>query len=771
MRTADSKPLLAVAATIVLVVVSTVFSDPASAGTDPGPLVSAASAPAHVHTRHEATLIRNSSPAIGDVNGDGIQDVAVGGQDGRLRVFDRGDLTDVLWTAAVPPHVPFGCHPQATPTSIDSAPVIADVDGDGRSEIIVGSGSTYVAQQNGGLTVFEHDGSVKWRWTGASDVFDVWDPSNGRDGWCEGVYSTSAVGDVDGDGDADIVFGGWDHLIHALDGRTGAELAGFPYDIVDTIWSSPALHDIDGDGRVEIFIGGDDTCCSPGHWAGGQIHSLDWNAGQVHVRWKLHPDEVVMGSPAIGDVNGDGRLEMVVTTGAYYHNATSRSVLVHHLDDGSTVPGWPRTTGGILKASPALADLDGDAVLDVVIGGWDGYVHAFRGNGTKLWETKICCNPAAESLNSVNSSPIVGDIDGDGDNDVIVGSGWGMQVLDGPTGAKINELAWGLSYDNAAALGDFGPRGRHLITVGFSLPANRTDLNDYAIDSDAPIPWPAWRGAGGGMPPDPPCPDPDTPHPTGPALTGDGYWMLGQRGKVYDFGDVDHHGDASGALTDAPTARALDIEPTPSSRGYWILDTRGCVMSFGDAEHHGDVDRADLQPGETVSSLSAADGDGYLVFTNRGRTIPFGTADHLGDMVGTPLNGPVLGSTTTPSGDGYYMVGSDGGIFAFGDAAFRGSMGGIPLNEPVSDLVPISTNNGYWLVASDGGVFAFDAPFRGSMGAVTLNKPVVGMVRYGNGYLMVGSDGGVFNFSDKEFKGSLGANPPSVPITAIAAIR
>jgi hypothetical protein len=57
------------------------------------------------------------------------------------------------------------------------------------------------------------------------------------------------------------------------------------------------------------------------------------------------------------------------------------------------------------------------------------------------------------------------------------------------------------------------------------------------------------------------------------------------------------------------------------------------------------------------------------------------------------------------------------------------------------------------------------------MGAKALNKPVVGMVGYADGYLMVGSDGGIFDFSAKPFLGSLGANPPSLPITAVAALN
>jgi ligand-binding sensor domain-containing protein len=115
------------------------------------------------------------------------------------------------------------------------------------------------------------------------------------------------------------------------------------------------------------------------------------------------------------------------------------------------------------------------------------------------------------------------------------------------------------------------------------------------------------------------------------------------------------------------------------------------------------------------------------------------------------------------------MVASDGGVFAFGDAQFYGSMGATRLNAPVMSLVPDADNVGYWLVARDGGIFAFNAAFRGSMGATPLNKPVTGMVRNGNGYLMVGEDGGIFNFSDQPFAGSLGANPPSIPIVAVAS--
>jgi hypothetical protein len=245
-----------------------------------------------------------------------------------------------------------------------------------------------------------------------------------------------------------------------------------------------------------------------------------------------------------------------------------------------------------------------------------------------------------------------------------------------------------------------------------------------------------------------------------------GYWMVGQPGAVYAFGDAAHHGNAS------VVGAAADIEATPSGNGYWVLDEAGYVYTFGDASYHGALNGA-VEPGERVTSMSATpSGGGYWLFTTTGQVATFGDAAHFGDMAGTPLNGPVLDSVATPSGKGYYMVASDGGVFAFGDAAFYGSMGGQALNEPVQSLTADPDGVGYWLVASDGGIFAFDAPFHGSMGGTPLNQPVTRMVSFGSaGYLMVATDGGIFSFGSAPFYGSLGASPPPFPIRSVAVLN
>lgn len=244
-----------------------------------------------------------------------------------------------------------------------------------------------------------------------------------------------------------------------------------------------------------------------------------------------------------------------------------------------------------------------------------------------------------------------------------------------------------------------------------------------------------------------------------------GYWMMTDRGTVYNFGGAEKLGD-----TFSVPGR-VKITPTPTGNGYWILSESGSVEDFGDAGTFGVAPYLGL--GEVYASMAATpSGSGYWLFTNKGRVLPFGDAQFYGDMTGVQLAGPVLDAAATASGEGYFMVASDGGIFTFGDARFVDSMGGKKLNKPVMSMAVDPDGYGYWLVASDGGIFAFAAPFYGSAGKLALAKPISGIVASptGAGYLMVAEDGGAFTYGDVPFYGSLGKTPPAYPVVAIAPI-
>src|SRR6185503_12918719 len=92
----------------------------------------------------------------------------------------------------------------------------------------------------------------------------------------------------------DIVFGSWDHYVHAID-RNCHEISGFPYNVGDTVWSSPALYDVDHDGRLEIFVGNDYLGTSA--FSGGVFHALDWQNGGVRQLWSRGIADVIQSSP------------------------------------------------------------------------------------------------------------------------------------------------------------------------------------------------------------------------------------------------------------------------------------------------------------------------------------------------------------------------------------------------------------------------------------------------------------------------------------------
>ena len=105
------------------------------------------------------------------------------------------------------------------------------------------------------------------------DDGNAWTDTHIPSGFGEPVYSSPALGDVNGDGYPDIVFGSFDRHIYAIDRNCHTIL---DYTLADTVWSSPALYDADGDGRDEIFIGGDQSPEGLYNVAGGVFLALKW---------------------------------------------------------------------------------------------------------------------------------------------------------------------------------------------------------------------------------------------------------------------------------------------------------------------------------------------------------------------------------------------------------------------------------------------------------------------------------------------------------------
>jgi hypothetical protein len=321
--------------------------------------------------------------------------------------------------------------PQSLPGQVVSSAAVGDLGGgNGATDIVVGFGGGGFPPADpltvGGVRAFRRDGSVLWTVNSANDI-----PSGSS--FPLGVVTTPAIGDIDNDGHNDVVWGSFDGHIYAVDGRDGSKKAGgWPLFIRDTIYSSPVLYDLDGDSRLEIIIGTDThwdpTANPPGvpaTIAGGRLHVLTYLAAE-YPGFPYDVDQIIMGSPVVGDITGDGTPKIVFGTGTFYGNPAPcgsgigplRKRAIYALRcTGQLLPGFgvANMVSGEVMNSPALADLDGDGILDVVVtdidcstGNAQNFnVYAFKGTGALLWKRKPL---AFAGVNFGAGQPVVADV-------------------------------------------------------------------------------------------------------------------------------------------------------------------------------------------------------------------------------------------------------------------------------------------------------------------------------------------------------------------------
>ena len=378
-------------------------------------------------------LVRFSSISFGDLTGDNVPEIVVGGSDGWLYAYQgNGNL---LWS--------FNTAAQTGGSAIESKAAIADVDGDGLPEVVIGAGSTFTPSAHGRLFVFDHLGNIQCQFVpGDQD----------GNGFKDGVYSSPAVVDLDRNdgGKLEIVFGAWDHRVRALHHDCSIY---WEVDVFDTVWSSPAIGDLDGDGSAEVVIGVDSHQAGPPQniSRGGRLFVFH-SDGSIATGFPIAVDEVITSSPALGDLDGDTWLDIVVGTGSCWAvGPPCGDIQLPGVGDdiyawdrnGNPLPGWPRAIPGeYARASPALADIDKDGALEVVINSSirganpeQGKVYVLNGNGTNVpgWPvqpvTPTTCDGGTARWASA-ASPIVADLTGDGDLEVVLHSAAELVVWD-----------------------------------------------------------------------------------------------------------------------------------------------------------------------------------------------------------------------------------------------------------------------------------------------------------------------------------------------------
>lgn len=440
-----------------------------------------------------ADVVR-SSPTIAEIDGNpgNGKEVAVGGSDGRLYVYHANG--QLAWQADV---LPGPCSPAGGDFKLNSAPAVGTLAGDGKPYVVIGYGTITPSDCDGGVAAYVgSSGNLAWRFSlrqwaagqgyreamygvlsspaladtdgdGRMEIgFGGFDRNvyllnyDGSVRWyyhaADTVWSSPAFANIDSDAALELIIGtdiaanaqlnppisdgGYLYAFDTqprspqrIEFRTGFVWQTF-FD--QAIFSSPAIGDVlSTNPGLEAVIGAscyhpDNSSNKRGRWL--KIVRLSDGA----VLQTLNAPACVQSSPALGDLDDDGALEIVATVNGATQIGGDGLSRVVAWEANDPTPKWatvPRDAnsgvndpyGGDLQ-SAVIADLDGNGSLEVLAANhWS--VHVLRGrDGVPLTcqKTPDCgAQLALYTAKTVKATPAVGDIDGNGTLEVVIGGG------------------------------------------------------------------------------------------------------------------------------------------------------------------------------------------------------------------------------------------------------------------------------------------------------------------------------------------------------------
>jgi len=420
--------------------------------------------------------------------------------------------------------------PGAPSASGESSPKLVDLDGDGKDEMVFGTA-------DGFIHAMHEDGAELPGFpvrAGPTDILahhpGMAIDDAGRADASQEIDATCAVGDVDGDGQLDIVAATMEGEVHALK-LDGTELPGFPVTLDEAtlpkevpndigvmqqagVWTpraaqalpdggavrqlqqmdevergffaSPVLADLDGDGTLDIVQAGLDGYLHAWNGKGQAMPGFPVQVrdarggtdgdGDLTIRGRL------IGTPAVGDVNGDGRPEILTGSNEVYENKTvGRAYLIKPTGapdpahwSAAYLPGWPIALPGLYldllpyvgrgnPDSPLMADLDGDGVPELFTHPVATSAEVFDVAGTELLSTAQTISDPSSTATSRQGVDViavnmgaVADLDGDGQLDYVDGTVPILATERGAAGAIRHDYdhqvtAWGVGRALASA--------------------------------------------------------------------------------------------------------------------------------------------------------------------------------------------------------------------------------------------------------------------------------------------------------------------------------
>ncbi len=369
-------------------------------------------------TAYDSGGIEPYAAMVSDVNGDGKPDLIAfnlidenGGdtENASVRVLlGKGDGT-------------FGSAMTYAAGAYATGAAVQDVNGDGKPDILVATTCTTQNSVSGCLGVLLGNGN------GTFQSAPIYAP---------GGYATYflAESDLNRDGKADLItVSQCNSLDECINGPPHHPVLGVLLGNGDGTFQPPALYnpgvyptgviagDVNGDGIPDIVVLG----CSAMTTCTGEASVLLGNGdGTFKPAVTYSADGLFPSSVAIGDINGDGKADLVVANSFIALNVNSGGVAVLLGNgDGTFQPAVSYSSGGYLADSVSIGDLNGDGKLDVVVANGfavdytstNGIVGVLLGNGDGTLKTAV-----TYPTTGVFSSAVMGDFNGDGRPDLVV---------------------------------------------------------------------------------------------------------------------------------------------------------------------------------------------------------------------------------------------------------------------------------------------------------------------------------------------------------------
>jgi len=482
-----------------------------------------------VKTTTTPNPVKFSSPTLVDLDGNAqTLEIVVGDEGGNVYGFDSTGKS--LWSFSIRSFSGFS----TVQTACQSSPAVADLDGDGAKEVVVtlASRDEYVASKPGAIFTFHLDS--KGLNPTATGGFARRALDRNSDSIPDGFFASPTLYDLDSDGLPEILATSWDYTCYAFQ-PNGALVWNLDYDPTsnqeygfvagDTIWTTPAVADIDQDGVAEVVFGADAHDFPWGHQlpfqskSGGVLIALAASTGRLeygasgagrfftesyHAEGSgsyytangenhipvVNISEVLQSSPVIADVDGDGKYEIIHGTGQTIHSPSdTQHNRVYCWNAENATLKWSRDVGAEVFACCAVGNTDGGSDLEV-------FVRNFNETSPKLYGIKGSTGAvlpgfpvALQAGNPRSIGAVIGDVDGDGQMEIIVISCGRVHVF---SAAGVQE-----SYFDSApgamftspAIGDIDHDGRCEMVIGIS-----NGISIYRCNGTAgTIPWGQYR--------------------------------------------------------------------------------------------------------------------------------------------------------------------------------------------------------------------------------------------------------------------------------------